>query len=786
MSSGASASRPPVAAKRLENGATLTSSLRLMEALPHAPHLWQVQEVSRQTTYLGDLSGFEPDRAAPSPRPRPDWLPCLSFYHPGSPSLYRIEDLNEGPIALWSLSTGWSVPPVNPCDLASADPTALLSALASIADAIAAWHELTHRAHGGLEQGKLAGSLEVGFTLPPPPWAVFLHDERETASAQARDALALAGLALEVLTGSTIDAWRERPNSVNTIRDQRGWTRVPAPDGWDAALRETLLRPATARRTTARELANSLRRVHRPLAHARMTDLTGPGSAQATRLVVPPWRQKPPGTARTVPSESSDHVDSPLTLLQQLRAREQQLKQHEDELNAREERLGAEKNALRVEAEHLGRIENELTMRASALERTDQELRTRSSALQDEMARLVRDRTASEEANRQLTALEAKLNAQQVALAEQARAHQEDVEELARRRTEIESKTKTADEELRAVRLQEQALVPQKEAFARREQRILELTQALHRLTGRTTESEWLAWLEEITRKQQDLQEKTEALTAEHLRLTEERKQLEEQTRTAVSPSPAKPGPETLAPPPPARTETPAPTISPPALPPSPERVTLLWNGRRIHVFAGSAVRLGRHGQSDVLLVALSNGQIAGAMAINREISRKHFELVLDAKSLRVFDGWTDDGTPSQHGICVDGRRVPTEGAILRSGNLLSLTTRIPNRMIPHWRVNVVTRTGGGSLTEEPAPSAATLIRLDESPEDIAIVRSALPIHALQNTGSVGRSQAIVNVKGVLRWQTEATVEDLPEGLIPGTTIQVLSRGFCLPAVNLS
>jgi hypothetical protein len=161
--------------------------------------------------------------------------------------------------------------------------------------------------------------------------------------------------------------------------------------------------------------------------------------------------------------------------------------------------------------------------------------------------------------------------------------------------------------------------------------------------------------------------------------------------------------------------------------------------GRRLHVLAGPKVRFGRGPESDVLLAAFARDNPAGTLAITREISRKHCEIVVENDRVLLCDGWLDGDGTSKFGTFVEAERAARDGTELHSGKVMRLTSHPPSRVIPHWKVIVVDRSAlrgmpaamAGALAGGERIMAVLLKRLDDVPDDILIVPRGCDLRAL-------------------------------------------------------
>lgn len=216
-------------------------------------------------------------------------------------------------------------------------------------------------------------------------------------------------------------------------------------------------------------------------------------------------------------------------------------------------------------------------------------------------------------------------------------------------------------------------------------------------------------------------------------------------------------------------------------------RATLSFStGRRLHLFGGPALRFGRHGESDVLLVALQNGLVQTS-GVNREISRKHFELKVDGTNVTLMDGWSDDGKPSQHGLCVDGRRVMPGGVLLRAGMMISVTTRQPSGAVPHWMLSFLSSTNGlPDPGSKSTPGAIFLRRLDDAPDDVLMILSKAALSAVGGEELTPPGTLLIRQGAAFAWKTSEREDPLAIGPSRFTGINVLSVGWCSPTVALA
>jgi hypothetical protein len=197
-------------------------------------------------------------------------------------------------------------------------------------------------------------------------------------------------------------------------------------------------------------------------------------------------------------------------------------------------------------------------------------------------------------------------------------------------------------------------------------------------------------------------------------------------------------------------------------------------------------MRFGRHAESDFMLVVLARGRSSN-LGASREISRKHFELQISPAGLRIIDGWSDDGKASQHGVCINGRPVPPDGAALRHGTILSITTRAPGRSVPHWRVTLVPAPVPAARVQDsepvPAPpfSSAILRRLDDAPDDICIFLETVPLRNLDPDEPENSPIVLNRTPEGIAWVNGSQQMLLSEGSSPAPGINVVSVGRLLP-----
>lgn len=180
----------------------------------------------------------------------------------------------------------------------------------------------------------------------------------------------------------------------------------------------------------------------------------------------------------------------------------------------------------------------------------------------------------------------------------------------------------------------------------------------------------------------------------------------------------------------------------PEAMPPGEpgDRFTLTFpDGRRLHVLAGSQLRIGRGDASDLAVAALARGDPTRTVAITREISRKHCEIVLQDDAVVLHDGWREGGGASKFGTFVDDEPAAADGTILRSGQIIKITSQPKGPDSPHWRVQIVDRTTSPKIPAAIAEGSAGagrvlalhLARLDHVPDDVIVIRTACDLQAL-------------------------------------------------------
>jgi len=175
----------------------------------------------------------------------------------------------------------------------------------------------------------------------------------------------------------------------------------------------------------------------------------------------------------------------------------------------------------------------------------------------------------------------------------------------------------------------------------------------------------------------------------------------------------------------------------------------------------------------------MTRGQGQPTLTLNREISRKHFELSVDRDEAKVRDGWSDSTVPSQHGVCLDGRRVPVFGAPLRTGMLLSVTTRAPARSVPHWRVLVWPRPEQLATNVSPPPiDALFLQRLDEAPEDILVLLTSISLSDLGLTDPAFKNVSLLRQPQGFAWQMGTQITPMSAGPSPLPGVNLVSLGF--------
>lgn len=93
------------------------------------------------------------------------------------------------------------------------------------------------------------------------------------------------------------------------------------------------------------------------------------------------------------------------------------------------------------------------------------------------------------------------------------------------------------------------------------------------------------------------------------------------------------------------------------------DRLTLRAGGRRIHLFTGDTIRLGKNRQNDVVTRLFEDGQAPAAL--NSKISRYHCIIERYNKNCYIIDrgDYPGEGSrPSAFGVFIDGERIPARG----------------------------------------------------------------------------------------------------------------------------
>lgn len=696
------------------------------------------------------------------PNESPTWTRSNgSLIPPAHPSLlafYRFETTSAGTAVVSAFDPALRQLPVGRSPIKAVDATLALSWIEELAHAVHELHDAGLRAHGAIIPSRLFLPSSRPPLLTGYPHAAyqnsgddlaFLPAERARGDAPTRghDVFGLAALAYFFLSGGATPPNPAEPleSGIDGARQRRGLAPTGWTAGWDRPILDALVAPADARPSNIKSWYNEIARaLGRPTLRTALQTRQVPAPSGDDRpRRTPPWRRH--SVDRAAASPGKNDPSSPLRLMEQIREQSAELEAQKEDL--RQHRI-------------------ELEARSAELSRTKQELSELSKQLTQDRAELDRRTSSVTESQRSVEALQNELHQK---LAQQAKAQNE-------WRTEAQRElSKRADE-----------LDAQSKALA-------ELQQKLIALTGGNSPAEWQAFVRRIEKSVTENASLALRLETEKKQLDEQRRQLEQRSaHSSASPSTPVVKDAVEPPPPPpviAATDKPAETASNtnppvsherPAPPVSTEnrRSTILTpTGRHLHLFAGSIVRFGRHANSDMLLVAILNGQAQPAMSLNREISRKHFELQVTANEVRVIDGWSDDGKASAHGLCVEGRRVPPGGSPLKSGMLISVTARAPGRSVPHWQIRLIQSSPSSPI------SGVLMRRMDEAPDDVGVVLDEVAVRDLGLSDTDSADPSVVADSGNLFWKTGQTLTPFAVGPGPLQSLSVLSVGFCSPSI---
>lgn len=515
--------------------------------------------------------------------------------------------------------------------------------------------------------------------------------------------------------------------------------------------------------------------------------------------------------------------DSVATRQREIEKRDAELRRTQTELQAREQQVATRSAETEAANKKLSAERAESAERQQRLEQLQTTVTADRERLRADQENLARERDAA-------TALRTEVERRRAACDADEQRLKHTARDIEARGTELEARDKALQEVQRTIAaMAGGADVNKWLAFASQvearglaqEKRTGELEELQQKLAARTSEIEAeqrrvQEALAAAQRQQEENQRRRAEIDAEKssvARLHQEATQALEMVRRAArparpapvanAPAAATPGESAAAPPPPpipaaagevaiaAPADVPAiPGSSAPPPPPPPPalvKATLeVEGGRRFHLFGGPVVRFGRFAQSDIVLIVLVKGQREPALALNKEISRKHFELHVGPDGARVRDGWSDEPAPSRTGICLDGRRVGAEGAALHTGAVLSVTTRPLSRAIPHWEVTVLGPNGRLSRGAAGPLSAVYLRRLDDAPDDLLVLVDAVSLGELQLKGFTPPPGAVLlRQPAGLALALDGDAAPLVAGESPLPGLRALSIGSTTPTVAL-
>jgi hypothetical protein len=739
-------------------GGMLWNRLRLDARLEGDPPRWTATDLRAGSRHLVSVL---PLNLAPG-----DWEQRLGAYsdaaaaaHPNLLPYYRHERLAESLVVISGYHVAVEEPSPTPAQLA-VDLPFTLRALGGLGLALAELHERGLRPHGAVEPDQIHVSKTAGVVLAGYPHAADFSSTgskglRRSSSeplAPVDDIYGWAALAYLWLTGGVSPpaaALISLPeHSIEHLRQQRGLPATGWSTGWEEALRQAL-GPAHERPTRLLDLLESC--------HA----LTGgdwltlpvqrqiwPSPREAAAPRTPPsWRRRATRLAErraALPPEAPP-VEAPIFILAQILEERAQVARDREALSSAQAALDAQRQELEQLREQQADRERQLHETADTLDQRQQTLAQAQADLDQKYSSL-------EQRSLELSAV-------RTALDERAATLDRAVQDLEARQDQWRAVQTTARELLGIND------APDLAAFVRR---LADYQNELHRTRER----------------QQQEQARLEAMAAQPAFAASG----SNSPPAASEPSVATPPPSAAASPPasPAAaiaggttpSVSPPPSLSAPPAPPGPDdlptlpKVVLRLGNRHLHVVSSNVVRFGRHASSDILLLAMTGDRSQPSLSINREISRKHFELRLGREGVWVLDGWSDEGRPSQHGLCIDGRRVPEAGAMLESGSLLSVTTRAPSRAVPHWRVSV---SRPASNRGDAMPSAVLLRRLDESTDDVLVLVEAIPLRRLGLDEVAGEQDQLIRRRDGLTWSVGDQQTPVVTGATPFAQVTVLS-----------
>jgi len=780
-----------------QSGAIIGGRLRLERALSGdaANQLWLVTDLRNRATHAVE---FLPTGSAR----------CEHLVHPRHPNLlafYRCERAGSEVAAVTAYHAGLDEPALGiNLEALNVAASVALKWLSGIAEALAALHEAGLPAHGAIRPSRVRVGSGGDALLTGYPYAAdtdgkvdetFLSPQRRAGAAPdvSDDVYGWAALAYFLLSGGerppeVNESIAAQPFAVEELRQARRLTPTGWLAHWEQPLQSALSVTPSMRPASLRVLLDALRQSTGQVLSASDVPVARPVTRRP-----PSWRLAKAGPFAVEARDSGAAAGGLLQTLVDVRADTATLQLLRMELDRRQEGMLADMQQTQAARAEAGRMSQHVAAESAALAKARSELAAQATALAEQRASLQ----------------SAKETVEQKRAGEQAQAEkqaQQEAKNLARERTRLE-------QEARALQVQQQSLetraaqladaTQQAERKSRElEERMTALAaseRALTELCGSSDPAEWKRFASRVptTKTKRHFSpvdpEAIEAPKPEFAAATVPVSAPVLATAPAFAPG-AGPTPAPALDAVPASSET-APLLEVSASVDAvrPLRATLgLPNGRRLHLFAGPVLRFGRHGESDFLLVALMRGQNPN-LALVREISRKHFELHISPTGIRLIDGWSGEAKPSQHGVCIDGRRVTPDGADVRPGCIISVTTRAPSRTVPHWKV----LSWSGGPREESAPSrgsdsrhafpstspmsAVFLQRLDDAPDDICVIFQSVRLRDLGVT-----EPELMNIELAVTPNGFAQIQGsrqtlLQDGLSPHPSITLVSLGSLSP-----
>lgn len=187
-----------------------------------------------------------------------------------------------------------------------------------------------------------------------------------------------------------------------------------------------------------------------------------------------------------------------------------------------------------------------------------------------------------------------------------------------------------------------------------------------------------------------------------------------------------------------------------PSQPTACDALTLRIGDRRLHVVSRSRVQFGRDGRTCEILLRVDHpkGTKEEVLNANRKISRRHFFIESLPSGLTLVDGGMQDGAlaPSSGGTYLGGEKVEVESLSPSGGQVLLVSSPVPQEEAAHWELFFPSWKAGGDLALPPAlvpgtrawdgaPPDLWMRRLDLMPEDILLLGSAFPLERVGEEG---------------------------------------------------